>query len=307
MTLLAGGVGGARMARALRAVLDPGRLTIVVNVGDDTERYGVRVSPDPDTVLYTLAGVEGPAGWGRRDDTTAVMEQLEAFGVDTSFMLGDADLAMCLARTMQLAGGTPLSQITMDLARSLGVSDVEILPVTDDVLRTYIQILDGSWLEFQEYFVERRHTDEVQAVAFHGSVEAVPAPGVIEAIASADTLVIAPSNPPLSIWPILAVNGVEDAVREHGNTVAVSPLFGGAPLKGPADTVMRGVGLSPGTRGILEAYSGSIARLFIDEQDRADVSVGPEFGVTVIAADTRLGGADRGAGLAIRLLEETGR
>ncbi len=295
------------MARALRSVLDPGRLTIVVNIGDDTERYGVRVSPDPDTVLYTLAGVQGPAGWGRRDDTTGVMEQLEAFGIDTSFTLGDADLAMCLTRTMRLAAGVPLSTITMDLARSLGVSDVEILPATDDLLRTFIQIRDGRWLEFQEYFVDRGHADEVQAVAYHGSVEAVPAPGVIEAIASADTLVLAPSNPPLSIWPILAVEGVTDAVREHDNTVAVSPLFGGAPLKGPADAVMRGIGLSPGTRGILEAYAGYITQLFIDEQDRADISLGPEFDVTVIAADTRLGGADRGAGFAIRLLEETGR
>ncbi len=295
------------MARALRAVLDPGRLTIVVNVGDDTERYGIRVSPDPDTVLYTLAGLEGPAGWGRRDDTTMVMDQLRAFGIDTSFTLGDADLAMCLTRTMMLAEGIPLSSITANLARHLGVTDVEILPGTDDLLRTFIQISDGRWLEFQEYFVERRHTDEVQAVAYHGSVEAVPAPGVIEAIASADTLVIAPSNPPLSIWPILAVEGVTDAVREHANTVAVSPLFGGAPLKGPADAVMHGVGLSRGTRGVLEAYAGCIDRLFIDEQDRRDVAMGPEFGVAVVAANTRLGGTDRGTDLAVRLLEETGR
>ncbi len=292
------------MARALRSVLDPGHLTIVVNVGDDTERYGVRVSPDPDTVLYTLAGVQGPAGWGRRDDTRAVMDQLATFGIDTSFTLGDADLAMCLTRTMMLAEGIPLSSITAHLAQSLGVTDVDILPVTDDPLRTYIQISDGRWLEFQEYFVDRGHSDEISAVAYHGSVEAVPAPGVIEAITSADTLVIAPSNPPLSVWPVLSIEKVADAVRSHDNTVAVSPLFGGTPLKGPADAVMRGVGLSAGTRGVLEAYAGSIERLFIDERDRADVAIGPEFEVTVIAADTRLGGQDMGVTFASRLLEE---
>lgn len=232
------------------------------------------------------------------------MDQLATFGVDTSFTLGDADLAMCLTRTMMLAEGIPLSSITAHLAQSLGVTDVDILPVTDDPLRTYIQISDGRWLEFQEYFVDRGHSDEISAVAYHGSVEAVPAPGVIEAITSADTLVIAPSNPPLSVWPVLSIEKVADAVRSHDNTVAVSPLFGGAPLKGPADAVMRGVGLSAGTRGVLEAYAGSIERLFIDEQDRADVAIGPEFEVTVIAADTRLGGQDMGVTFASRLLEE---
>jgi LPPG:FO 2-phospho-L-lactate transferase len=294
------------MARALRAVLDPGRLTVVVNVGDDTERYGVRVSPDPDTVLYTLAGVEGPAGWGRRDDTLAVMNQLATFGVDTSFALGDTDLALCIARSMMLERGLALSSITKSLALDLGITDVTVLPATDDPLRTFVQTAHGQWMEFQEYFVERSHTDEVAAVAYHGSVDAQAAPGVLEAVEAADVLVIAPSNPPLSIWPILAVDEIASAVARHARTVAVSPLFGGAPLKGPADVVMRGVGLSPGTRGILESYAGSIGYLFVDEQDRDDVPLGDEFDVTVIAADTRLGGPDSGAAFATLLLEETG-
>ena len=294
------------MARALRAVLDPGRLTVVVNVGDDTERYGVRVSPDPDTVLYTLAGVEGPAGWGRRDDTIAVMNQLATFGVDTSFTLRDADLALCIARSMMLDQGFPLSAVTQVLAESLGVTDVTVLPATDDPLRTFVQTPHDGWMEFQEYFVERGHADEVIAVAYHGSADAGPAPGVLETIESADTLVIAPSNPPLSIWPILAIDKIANAVSRHERTIAVSPLFGGVPLKGPADVVMRGVGLSRGTRGVLESYAGNIDRLFIDEQDRDDVDLGHEFDVTVIAADTRLGGPDAGAAFATRLLEETG-
>ncbi len=294
------------MARALRSVLDPGRLTIVVNVGDDTERYGVRVSPDPDTVLYTLAGVEGPAGWGRSGDATTVMEQLATYGVDTSFTLGDRDLALCIARTMMLRDGLTPSQVTASLAASLGIDDVAVLPATDDPLRTVVQTADGEWLDFQEYFVDRGHRDEVSALAYPGSVEAEPAPGVVEAIESADTVVIAPSNPPLSIWPILAVDAVAEAVGAHGATVAVSPLFGGVPIKGPADAVMAGIGLSPGTLGVLEAYAGTIDHLVVDSGDSADVPLGAAFGVTVTTDDTRLTGPDGGAGFAARLLEVMG-
>ena len=304
VTLLAGGVGGARMARALRSVLRTGQLTVVANVGDDTERYSVRVSPDPDTVLYTLASLEGPHGWGRREDTFATMEELARLGVDTSFALGDMDLAVCLYRTQLLKNGTALSEVTARLALAFGI-DCTLLPATDDPLETFIQIESGSWLSFQEYFVERRHVDDVQAVAYHGAPQASPAPGVIDAIRAADTLVIAPSNPPLSIWPILAVDAIREAAAAHRNRVAVSPLFGGAPLKGPADTVMSGLGLSPGTRGVLEAYDGLIDALFIDETDSRDTPIGDDFGVVVIPADTRLTGIDQGAVLANEILDRT--
>jgi LPPG:FO 2-phospho-L-lactate transferase len=289
------------MARALRSVLGPGQLTVVANVGDDTERYSVRVSPDPDTVLYTLAGVEGPNGWGRRDDTFATMGELEKLGVDTSFALGDQDLAVCLYRTQSLASGIPLSEVTTNLARTFNIG-CGLLPATDDPLETFVQIADGSWLSFQEYFVDRRHEDAVHAVAYHGAPQAQPAPGVIDAIADADVLVVAPSNPPLSIWPILAIDQIRAAVEAHSHTVGVSPLFGGSPLKGPADTVMRGVGLPPGTRGVLEAYKAVIDRLYIDNVDRRDVSMGPEFSVDVIARDTLLTGADQGAAFAAEIL-----
>lgn len=283
------------MARALRSALGPSRLTVVVNVGDDSERYGVHVSADPDTVLYTLAGIEGPRGWGRSGDTTAVMDELGRHGVDTTFTLGDRDYALCLARTMMLDDGVPLSTATGRLAASLGLTDVALIPATDDVLTTWVETTDGVWLEFQEYFVDRGHADEVRAVAYHGAAGARPAPGVIEAIEGCDTLVVAPSNPPLSIWPILAVDGVDDAVRSHPRTVAVSPLFGGRPLKGPADRVMRGVGLAEGTRGVLEAYAGRLDALIVDTGDAADIGLSEETGVDVIAADTRLTGSDGGA------------
>lgn len=203
--------------------------------------------------------------------------------------------------------GIALSQITAHLSTRLGVTDVTLLPATDDPLRTFVQIPGGRWLTFQEYFVDRGHTDDVVALAYHGSAQALPAPGVIDAIDSADTVVIAPSNPPLSVWPILAIDGIHDAVARHPKRVAVSPLFGGTPLKGPADIVMRGVGLSPGTRGILEAYAGLIDYLYVDSRDRDDESLGAQFGVTVIADDTDLAGNDEGAAFARALLEETNR
>jgi LPPG:FO 2-phospho-L-lactate transferase len=291
------------MARALRAVLDPGHLTVVVNVGDDSERYGVHVAADPDTVLYTLADVVGPHGWGRAGDTTHVMAELEHFGVDTSFTLGDSDYALCLVRTLMMREGATLTEATRHLAQEFGVTDVTILPATDAEVRTWVRNEEGTWLAFQEYFVTRRHEDIVTELAFHGSPGATPSPGVIAAIDGADTVVIAPSNPPLSIWPILAIDAIEAAVRRHPNRVAVSPLFGGKPLKGPADGVMRSLGLSPGTRGVMEAYDGLIDRLFVDAGDAADESLGDKEGISVIAHDTRLTGPDSGAQFAGIVLE----
>jgi LPPG:FO 2-phospho-L-lactate transferase len=302
VTLLAGGVGGARMARSLRHVLDPGHLTIVVNVGDDSKRYGVHVAADPDTVLYTLAGVMGPDGWGRHNDTYKAMESLAAMGFDTTFALGDKDLAMCLARTEMLDNGMPLSEVTKVLQRGLGLVDVEILPASNDAVRTFVQVEDAGWIDFQQYFVDRGHVDPVKALAYHGAADAAASPGVLEAIASSDTLVIAPSNPPLSIWPILAIDDIDAAVRRHPRRVAVSPLFGGIALKGPAAEVMTGVGLSPGTKGVLEAYRGLIDHLFVDQADAVDQSLGADFGVVVHAGNTRLTGEDEGAAFASDLI-----
>jgi LPPG:FO 2-phospho-L-lactate transferase len=288
-------------------VLDPGHLTVVVNVGDDSKRYGVHVAADPDTVLYTLAGVVGPHGWGRVNDTYKAMESLAAMGFDTTFALGDKDLAMCLARTEMLDNGMPLSEVTATLQRGLGLVDVTLLPASDDVVRTFVQIDSGEWLDFQEYFVDRSHGDDVRALAYHGATEARPAPGVVSAIQAADTLVIAPSNPPLSIWPILAIDGIAAAVRAHPRRAAVSPLFSGAALKGPAAQVMAGVGLASGTKGVLEAYLGLINHLFIDEADAEDVSLGDEFGVTMHGVDTRMSSPDEGAAFALELLAGVAR
>lgn len=294
---LSGGVGGARMARGLTALTGV-ELTVVVNVGDDEEVHGLHVSPDIDTVLYTLAGIEGPDGWGRTGDTFHFNDELARFGVRNDFRLGDRDLALNVARTLRLRAGVPLSQVTLALGEALGVTIPTVLPVSDDPVRTELRLAEDGWVSFQEYFVIRGHQDEVTEIRFTGSDHARPAPGVIEAIESADLVVIGPSNPPLSIWPLLAVPGVKDALSRHPRVVAVSPLIGGRALKGPAHRVMASLGLPPGNPGVARAYQGLVDTLVIDHADRSDI----EFlhGVEVMVTDTRIGRADH----ALRLAEE---
>jgi LPPG:FO 2-phospho-L-lactate transferase len=269
IVVLSGGVGGARMARGFAALADA-ELTVIVNVGDDADNHGLRISPDLDTVVYTLAGVEGPHGWGRMSDTFALNEELARFGMDNTFQLGDRDLALKLFRTHAIANGSKLSEVTELVARSFGVG-AEIVPVTDDRLRTMIQIAEG-WVSFQEYFVARRFQDEVLDVAYEGADTARPAPQALSALAAADLVVIAPSNPPLSIWPMTAIPHIRTAIAQHPSVVAVSPLIGGATVKGPADRVMASLGLPPGNAGVAQAYSGLIDRLVIDVSDGDDAS-----------------------------------
>lgn len=266
ITLLSGGVGGARMARALD--LAGTNLSVIVNVGDDDDILGLSVSPDLDTVMYTLAGIEGAQGWGLAGDSMIVMDSLAALGGDTRFSLGDRDLATNLHRTAARRRGTPLSEVTRDLAGSFRVRP-SLLPATDDLLRTEIRVEDG-WISFQEYFVHRGHRDPIIEVRFRGAAEARPAPGVITAIDEADAVVIGPSNPVLSVWPILAVPGVADALDRHDSVVAVSPLFSGRSLKGPAHEVMKSLGLPSGNAGLVAAYEGLISDLVVDTEDAPD-------------------------------------
>jgi LPPG:FO 2-phospho-L-lactate transferase len=290
------------MARALSAVLKPSNLTVVVNVGDDDEMYGLHVSPDLDTVLYTMAGVEGIHGWGRHDDTFEVMSGLGPFGVDTSFRLGDQDLALCLLRTTMLGSGKRLSEFTKLAADRFEVRP-RILPVTDDPLRTKIKTTGGEWLDFQEYFVARRHEDRVAELRFAGAEQSTPAPGVLDAIAGADLIVVAPSNPPLSIWPLLAVPGVRRAVSAKPVVAAVSPLFGGRALKGPAASVLSDLGLPGGTAGVLESYDGLLSHLFVDVDDATNVDSFESSPVQLHAADTRIEKPESGARFAAELLD----
>jgi LPPG:FO 2-phospho-L-lactate transferase len=294
---LSGGVGGARMARGLAAV--PGvELTVLVNVGDDEVVHGLHVSPDIDTVTYTLAHVEGSEGWGRAGDSFAVNTELARFGVDNRFRVGDLDLALNLYRTTCLAEGLSLSEATARVVRGFGLSTT-VLPATDDRLRTMV-LLESGWTSFQDYFVLRGNRDEVLELRYDGSEGCTPAPGAISAIESADHVVIAPSNPPLSIWPILAVPGIREAITEHGRVTAVSPLIGGKALKGPADRVMRALGLPSGNQGVVAAYEGLIDTIVIDSQDAGDAGMIED--VDVMVAGTRIGGLEEARRLAHELL-----
>ena len=288
--LLSGGVGGARAAKSLRHVFGGERLTVIGNVGDDELIHGVHVSADLDTILYTLADIEGPNGWGVAGDAFTVMDHLETLGIDTTFRLGDRDLATCLFRTRMLASGHTLSDVTEEIRSALGV-ETRILPSTDDPVRTKIRIADGRWLDFQEYFVERGHRDHVVEVEYTGAEHAAPAPGVVEAIAAAELVVIAPSNPPLSIAPIIAMPAIRQAIVDKQRVIAVSPLFGGKALKGPADRVMASLGLPSGNAGVLAGYEGLVSDLVIDTGDASEAP-GLSASVEIHATDTRLDSDD---------------
>jgi len=274
------------MARGL-AALDDIDLTVVVNVGDDEVVYGLHVSPDLDTVVYTLAGVEGPEGWGLTADTFTVMKRLSLFGTDTRFRIGDRDLATHLFRTQELLAGATLSDVTARTAAALGVPGT-ILPATEDTLRTMIKTAGGEWLSFQEYFVMRRHEDEVADLRFEGAATAAPAPAVVAAIEAAEAVIIGPSNPPLSIWPILAIRDIASAIEAADRVMAVSPLIGGRALKGPADRVMASLGLPGGNAGVVAAYGALLNDLVIhtgDANERAELG---KLGVKIHVGDTRI-------------------
>ncbi len=277
------------MARGLAAV--PGvDLTVIVNVGDDEQVYGLNISPDLDTVVYTLAGVEGPEGWGRSHDRFRVMHHLAGFEVDTSFRLGDADLATNLFRTAKLAEGWPLSRITEAVARSFGLA-ARVLPATDDNLRTQL-LTAGGWRTFQDYFVLRRHADDVLDIRFVGASESSPALGVLEALAATDAVIIGPSNPVLSIWPILAIPELAEAMEAAGRVLAVSPLFAGRALKGPADRVLAGFGYASGNRGVIEAYGGLITDFVIDVGDAEEANTLAGLVRSIQAVPTRISSAE---------------
>jgi LPPG:FO 2-phospho-L-lactate transferase len=267
VVVLAGGVGGGRFARGVVDVLEPRDVTIVGNVGDDLEVLGVHVSPDLDTVLYMLADlVDVQKGWGRAEETWHALGSVAELGGETWFLLGDRDLGLHLVRTQALRAGEPLSSVTRRFAERLGVT-ATLLPATDDRLRTVISTPAGE-LTFQEWFVARGHRDEVDAVRFEGAAEARPAPGVLDALAAAELVLIAPSNPYVSIAPILAVPGVEEALAMRTvPCVAVSPLIGGRAVKGPADRMLSRMAGGTTPAHVAGCYEGLIDALVLDERD----------------------------------------
>jgi LPPG:FO 2-phospho-L-lactate transferase len=266
-TVLSGGVGGARFLTGLLAVIDPDNVVIVGNVADDIEILGLRVSPDLDSILYTLAGLaDEERGWGRAEETWNALAAAEEFGGDAWFSLGDRDVGLHLVRSQRLREGATLSEVTAELAHAAGLR-CTLLPATNGPLRTFVQTPAGTF-PFQTWFVARGHRDEVEAVHYAGAPEARAAPGVVAAIEDADVVVIAPSNPHLSIGPILAIAEIHEALAgRHVPCIAVSPLIGGRAVKGPADRML--ARLSGGTTPahVAACYGGLIDALVIDEAD----------------------------------------
>ncbi|MBA3245996.1 MAG: 2-phospho-L-lactate transferase [Actinobacteria bacterium] len=265
VALLSGGVGGARFARGLTAAVDPADVTVIGNVGDDLEVLGMAVSPDLDSILYALAGLnDEERGWGRADESWRALETVSALGGEDWFRLGDRDLGLQLVRTQALRAGEPLSAVTARLASAAGVESL-LLPATDDRQRTWIDTPAGSF-PFQEWFVARGHQDEVDSVRFEG--EWTPAPGVLETLEGADAIVIAPSNPYVSIWPILAVEGIREALSARRvPCIAVSPLVGGRAVKGPADRMLGRLAGGTSAGHVASCYEGLIDALVVDESD----------------------------------------
>jgi LPPG:FO 2-phospho-L-lactate transferase len=290
ITVLAGGVGAARFLEGVVQVVAPRDVTVISNVGDDEEFFGLRVSPDIDIVIYTLAGaVDAEKGWGLTGETFEALEALRRFGYETWFGLGDGDLATLAHRTMMLNDGATLSEASASIAAAFGL-ELRLLPVTDGRVRTMVET-DAGTLPFQEYFVKRRTEDEVRAVRFEGVDAARPAPGVIEAIRDADAVLVAPSNPVVSIGPLLAVAGVRDALREtRAQVVGVSPIIGGKTIKGPADRMMASLGMTPTCVGVAEAYADFLDVLVIDEEDRAEAAAVESYGVRPVVAQTIMRG-----------------
>ncbi len=287
VAVLAGGLGGSRFARALTETLAPSDVTVVGNVGDDLEVAGLRVSPDLDTILYTLAGVlDEEKGWGRAAETWNARDAATELGEETWFQLGDRDLGLHLARTEALRRGEPLSAVTTRLARVFGI-EATLLPATDDRLRTWIATPAGEFT-FQEWFVRRQHRDEVDDVRFEGAEQAAAAPGVLTALEAADLIAIAPSNPFVSIGPILAVAEIREALEQRRvPAVAVSPLIGGRTVRGPADRMLARLAGGTGPAHVTRCYQGLIDALVIDEADADE-----EAGIRTIVTRTLMSDAD---------------
>ena len=298
ITVLAGGVGASRFLQGLYQVEDPASISVISNTGDDVEMFGLHVSPDTDIVLYALAGAVNPeTGWGLTGDTFAVVDQLQRFGYERWFNLGDRDLAMAIHRTRLLHEGAPMHEIVAGLARAWGL-DCTVLPMTNEPVRTMITGPEGE-LAFQEYMVRLRTELDVRSIRFAGIEQAKPAPGVIDALSGAKAVILAPSNPFVSIGPILAVAGVRDALEQtKAVRVAISPIIAGQVVKGPAAKMMTTLGYEVSALGVAKIYDGLVDLFVLDEQDRALAPRVEALGMRVLVTDTMMTSMERKAELA---------
>ncbi|MCW5981625.1 MAG: 2-phospho-L-lactate transferase [Bryobacteraceae bacterium] len=304
---LAGGVGAARFLDGLARVMgDPERLYVVGNTGDDAVIHGLHISPDLDTVMYMLGGVADPErGWGVRGDTFHCLEALGRLGAETWFQLGDRDLATHLRRTEGLRKGLTLAQVTAEITASLGVRPA-LVPMSNERVRTIVQTPAGE-LEFQRYFVARRARDRVLGVRFDGAKRAKPSPGVLDAVAEAEAIVVCPSNPFISIDPILAIPGVRRALRRRRDRVAaVSPIVGGHAIKGPAARMMKSQGIRPAAVEVARRYADFVGVFILDEVDRRQCAAVGQLGIRPAVTNTIMRGEPERIALARTVMGELG-
>ena len=300
---LAGGVGGAKLAAGLQEALPPEDVTVVVNTADDFDLWALRICPDLDTVMYTLAGISNPeTGWGLAGESFEALNMLDRYGEDTWFMLGDRDLATHVLRTARLRAGETLTAVTDALSGSLGVRSV-VLPMSDEDVSTVLKTPDGL-LEFQDYFVRRGQRDEVLGVGLRGIEEARPTEAVLETVATADVVVVCPSNPVVSVGPILALSGMRDALAASpAPKVAVSPIVGGTALKGPADRMLASLGHEVSATGVARMYEGLVDGMVVDRVDERERPSIEALGMRVLATDAVMRGAADRARLAREVVE----
>ncbi len=301
ITCLAGGVGAARFLEGLANIFPPEKITVIVNTGDDLQYLGCHVSPDLDIVTYALAGiVDREKGWGIEGDTHNCLDQLERYSAETWFRIGDRDFATHLLRTAFLQQGFNLSEVTEKIRTSLKVR-VKVLPMTDHIVATRIKTPSGV-MEFQEYFVKRKFQDPVEDVTYEGASLATPAPSVIPAIENADVIVLCPSNPILSIGPILAIPGIRDSIsKTRAKIIGVSPIVGGKAIKGPLDRIMENLGLEVSPFGVAQLYKGLMKGYVIDQLDRSAVPKITSLGMKVLATNTMMDSVEA----KIKLAQET--
>ena len=303
-------MGAARFLDGLTQIYPPEKITVIVNTGDDLEYLGAYISPDLDIVTYTLAGIVDPKrGWGIKGDTYNCMDQLDHYSAETWFRIGDRDFATHLLRTAYLEQGFSLTEATEKIRTLLGVK-VKILPMSDEKVATKIKTPSGM-LDFQEYFVKRKFADKVVDVTYEGAAQATPGEGVLTALKNSEAIILCPSNPILSIGPILAIPGIREALgKSSGRIVGVSPIVGGRSMKGPLDRIMESLGLEVSPYGVAQLFRGFLDGFVIDNQDRSLTSRIQGLGMRVAVTNTVMDSAEAKAGLAsetIKLAERAGK
>jgi LPPG:FO 2-phospho-L-lactate transferase len=300
---LAGGVGGAKLASGLQDVLPPGELSVVVNTADDFDLWGLHICPDLDTVMYTLAGISNPeTGWGIVNESFETLNMLESYGEETWFKLGDRDLATHILRTSRMRSGETLTEVTAGLSGALGAEAV-VLPMSDDPVSTILETPEGR-LEFQDYFVRRGQRDEVLAIELCGIQDAWPTDRVLAAVRDADAIVLCPSNPIVSVGPILGLPGMTEALNlSSAPKVAVSPIIGGQALKGPADRMLASLGHEVSATGVARMYAGLVDGMVVDRTDEGERAGIEALGMRVLVTQSVMRGAEDRARLASETLE----